>query len=344
MFLVDTPGFDDTSRSDAEILKEISFFLVVLQERGLHLAGLVYMHRISDPRMSGSAIKNLRIFKSLCGEQNYRHVTLTSTMWSNDDDDDDEKAVQRRRLEELRELFWSDMMRGGCSIRKHRGDAASALYIVRELVTRGISSRHPIKLAIQHELGVEGRTLDDTAAGKLLSQEILGDQERMVRELAELQLSLEQAQQSNNDDMAALIRGEQEAASARASERFRDFEGLGIRVSQLANELRPRYHRTIAHIQHEGRSGDEERHASSPEPRSSQNTSKPPKESPATRRRRRKRSVHKTRYHSSRSPDARMSESRQMEDSESRPQTSFPYFQGDWWGADLLNWIIKSYF
>ncbi|KAK0649737.1 P-loop containing nucleoside triphosphate hydrolase protein [Cercophora newfieldiana] len=282
VFLVDTPGFDDTSRPDAEILKEISFFLVMLHEKGVRLAGIIYLHRISDPRMSGAATKNLRIFKSLCGEQNYRHVVLTSTMWSHDNE---KKAVEKRRLEELQNLFWADMIRGGCLVKKHMGDAASALNIVRELATRKSLPRRPITLAIQRELGDEGRTLDDTAVGKLLAQEILGEREKTTRELAELQLSLEQAEQNNDQEAASSIRDEQEAASARAATRVRDIEGLGVRVSQLADEQRPRYHQTIADLLHEGQGDGEEGQVPPSLIRPSQNNSRHERKSAGSRRR-----------------------------------------------------------
>jgi hypothetical protein len=254
VFLVDTPGFDDTSRSDAEILKEITFFLVTLHDRNFSLAGLVYMHRISDPRMSGSAAKNLRLFKSLVGEQSYEHVALVSTMWS---DSCDESNVQRQRHDELQTTFWADLIQGGCSVREHRGDEPSALGIIQDLVATGSSARRPMPLAIQLELGVEGKTLGDTTVGRLLLQEIMGDKERSARELAELQLSLEQAEESKDHAAAAVIRGEQEAASARTAARNRDLEGLDIQFNQIADQQRRRYRQMVANLLQDEESSDE---------------------------------------------------------------------------------------
>ncbi|KAK4443528.1 hypothetical protein QBC34DRAFT_265563, partial [Podospora aff. communis PSN243] len=243
VFLVDTPGFDDTGRSDAEILKEITFFLVTLHDKNVSLAGLVYMHRISDPRISGSAAKNLRLFKGLVGKPSYEHVALVSTMWS---ELSDERHVQRQRLEELRATFWSDLIQGGCSVKEHRGDEASALGIIRDIVTAERSARQPISLTIQLELAVEGKTLGDTTAGKLLLQEIMGDKERSARELADLQLSMEQAQKSKDHAAAAFVRAEQEAASARAEARSSDLEGLDIQFGQIADQQRRRYRQMVA--------------------------------------------------------------------------------------------------
>ncbi len=68
--LVDTPGFDDSERSDTEILTLIADWLQDSFEDRIFLSGIIYLHRISDIRMSGSSIKNLRMFRKLCGTEN----------------------------------------------------------------------------------------------------------------------------------------------------------------------------------------------------------------------------------------------------------------------------------
>src|SRR4051794_37978067 len=81
VFLVDTPGFDDTNRSDVDILKDIAFFLTTMHANRCRLAGVIYLHRITDPRMGGSALKNLEMFQKLCGTGSLPSVILTTTMW-----------------------------------------------------------------------------------------------------------------------------------------------------------------------------------------------------------------------------------------------------------------------
>src|SRR2546423_10558133 len=80
-YLIDTPGFDDTNRSNTEILKEIAAFLTKLYVRKIHVTGLVYVHRITDPKMQGSAVKNLQVFQKLCGPQCFPQIALVSTRW-----------------------------------------------------------------------------------------------------------------------------------------------------------------------------------------------------------------------------------------------------------------------
>ena len=62
--LVDTPGFDDTLGNDAVIVDSIVRWLGERKK----LSGILYFHRIIDPRLTGTARANLRIFKRLCGD------------------------------------------------------------------------------------------------------------------------------------------------------------------------------------------------------------------------------------------------------------------------------------
>ncbi|KAK0734258.1 hypothetical protein B0T26DRAFT_627213, partial [Lasiosphaeria miniovina] len=157
VFLVDMPGFDDTVRSDAEILKEVSYFLAALHGKNVRLAGLVYLHRISDARVPGSAVKDLRMFKALVGAHNYRRVVLATTMWSALGG---AGTVGAERQAELEATFWADMVQAGSQVWQHSGSRRSALDIVRFLAAAPV-----VTLAIQHELMVERRMLGETAAG-----------------------------------------------------------------------------------------------------------------------------------------------------------------------------------
>ncbi len=55
VLLIDTPGFDDSKRSDTEILTEISRLLATQYKLVVTLKGIIYLHRITDNRFQGSA-------------------------------------------------------------------------------------------------------------------------------------------------------------------------------------------------------------------------------------------------------------------------------------------------
>ncbi|KAL4242503.1 P-loop containing nucleoside triphosphate hydrolase [Abortiporus biennis] len=51
--LVDTPGFDDSTLSDTDVLKMIALHLSMIYEQGFKLSGLIYMHCITDFKIGG---------------------------------------------------------------------------------------------------------------------------------------------------------------------------------------------------------------------------------------------------------------------------------------------------
>jgi hypothetical protein len=80
--LIDTPGFDDTERTHAEVLTEIGRFLEAQYPSGTNLMGILYLHPIRDTRHQTSSLRNLRIFRKLCGESPLANVVLATTMWT----------------------------------------------------------------------------------------------------------------------------------------------------------------------------------------------------------------------------------------------------------------------
>jgi hypothetical protein len=130
VYLMDTPGFDDTTRSDTDILHDIASSLEALghalqpQKGRKLLTGIVYLHRLSDPRFDGSSLKNLRMFKKLCGDNAFPRIVLATTMW----DYLDQKTAEDRENEiKSRREFWGLMIeRGSRAFRLDRGKESAA--------------------------------------------------------------------------------------------------------------------------------------------------------------------------------------------------------------------------
>jgi hypothetical protein len=66
--LIDTPGFNDTYRSDEEVFKTIADWLTDSFKAQEQLHGIIYLHRIDIPRVSGSAMRSMRMLELLCGQ------------------------------------------------------------------------------------------------------------------------------------------------------------------------------------------------------------------------------------------------------------------------------------
>lgn len=125
---VDTPGFDVPYKSDMEILSMISDWLVHNYPRGMNLAGIVYLHRISDNRVARASLKSLLTFPSICGLDSMPTVVLVTTMW-----DGIREETGGRRETELKETFWRDMIADGCKTERFYRTYESAWDILNNL-------------------------------------------------------------------------------------------------------------------------------------------------------------------------------------------------------------------
>ncbi|KAF3039397.1 gTPase, IMAP member 8 [Didymella heteroderae] len=100
--LIDTPGFDDTTRTDSEILTEIARILSAQYALGVQLKGIIYIHRITDVRFNRSSVKTFEIFKKICGHEALKNVLLVTSRWHEIDE-----ATGADRERQLKEKFWA---------------------------------------------------------------------------------------------------------------------------------------------------------------------------------------------------------------------------------------------
>ncbi|KAK4499800.1 hypothetical protein PRZ48_007986 [Zasmidium cellare] len=156
--IVDTPGFDDSSGSDVNGLTNIVRFLTSQYKLGIRLQGVIYLHRITDVKMAGSALANFELFRDLCGDQALSNTVLLTTMWG--ELRDPSKGWDRQH--ELREHYWGMMESRGAHIGEFDGTKESAEAVVGFLVDK----EEHIVLKVQEEIGQEGKPLKDTTAGK----------------------------------------------------------------------------------------------------------------------------------------------------------------------------------
>ncbi|KIO01012.1 hypothetical protein M404DRAFT_40787, partial [Pisolithus tinctorius Marx 270] len=123
--LVDTPGFDDTFMTDAQILREIAQWLNAAYKKNIKLSGVLYLHRISDNRVSGTPLRNYNMFMELCGKENFKNIVLVTTMW-----DEVTEEVGSARENELQSGFWQAMINLGSTIHRFDGTMESAWKII----------------------------------------------------------------------------------------------------------------------------------------------------------------------------------------------------------------------
>lgn len=204
-YFVDTPGFDDTYRNDTDVLREVADWMNIAYEGDRLFTGIIYLHQISQTRLAGSGMRNLRMFKSLVGEHGLRNVVLATTMW-NALPSEGVGAARERELV-TRDDFWGRMVReGGSRVFRQDGGARSARAIVDYIVSgprgRSRSRPRPAPLEIQRDMVDRDVPLDETAAGREVRAE-------MARQAAEYEARLQQVRRDMDEAMATRDREHQ---------------------------------------------------------------------------------------------------------------------------------------
>jgi len=187
ILLVDTPGFDDTSKSDVEILAMIANFLVKTYKGKANLASIIYLHKISDNRMTGSVLKNLQIFASLCGHKAMPNVVIATTMWGKVS-----KEEGNEREDELKRDFWREMVANGCRTERFENSHDSAWRIIHSL-----SMPHPAQVLLPTEIVDDKLRINETAAGVTLNKEL----EKLIKAQKNASRMLEQQAKRQGNEL-----------------------------------------------------------------------------------------------------------------------------------------------
>ncbi|KAJ4194398.1 hypothetical protein NW755_003154 [Fusarium falciforme] len=197
VYLIDTPGFDDSHKSGTEVLNDLAAWLVAFRVAKILLHGIIYLHRITDTRMQGSAKKNLLLFKKLCGQNALKNVVLATTMW-----EWAPSEMARSREKELIETseYWGYMMKhGSMCFRVDSPD--SEKHIVQHLANHN----NPVTTDLQTQLVDERRRLNKTSAGQELQTEVAKDKRRWERAVQETRTEMREAKrQSDHESLRAL--------------------------------------------------------------------------------------------------------------------------------------------
>ncbi|QRW24353.1 50S ribosome-binding GTPase [Rhizoctonia solani] len=197
--LIDTPGFDDTNLPDSEVLRRIADFLAESYEKEGPLSGAIFFHSIESIRVGGAAAKTWRIFLQLCGEEAYKNALFVTNRWT---DPPSGEHVRREAQLKDSQLFGEAIGKG---IKVGRYSAGGTQDEARTLIASLFNARR-LPFAIQREMVDEKLQLGQTAAGKVVADNLAELKAENERELAALREELE----GSNVEDAAEIRLEEE--------------------------------------------------------------------------------------------------------------------------------------
>ncbi|KAF8153675.1 P-loop containing nucleoside triphosphate hydrolase protein [Mycena galopus ATCC 62051] len=135
----DSPGFDDSREgvTDTDVLRKIAAFLEQEFHEDKKLTGIIYLHRITDTRMGGISVRNLRMFRKLCGDDALKNVVIVTTRW--DDVPEKDRGAMEKREKELMETtgkFFEPLIAGGGRFLRHDNTTESARRITETFLEK----------------------------------------------------------------------------------------------------------------------------------------------------------------------------------------------------------------
>lgn len=185
--LVDTPGFEDTDMTDTEVLKMLVDWLASTYRAGKKLNGILYLYRIDETRMKGSSLRNLNMFKQLCGDDFYTNLTLGTTCWSIVPYN---TAVLRETELKSNMSFWKTMISKGAGLERIPDDATEARNLVYRIATQGA-----LPLQVQREV-VDGKiSFNNLQVTQVVKRELELEEVRKAQVIREAKLLKDQNKQ-----------------------------------------------------------------------------------------------------------------------------------------------------
>jgi hypothetical protein len=163
--------------------------------------------------MTGSAMKNGRMFRKLCGQGALKNILLVTTHW-----DEVESTVGESREAELRNDFWKDMIAGGAEVVRFNRTQASAFEILQKLIPK-----ERVVVQLQEEMR-DGATIGETSVGKEINKEIIEVKAAAKKELEEIAKEMKEAAMARDraweqNLAASKAAWEEQLRSVRARER-----------------------------------------------------------------------------------------------------------------------------
>ena len=146
--------------------------------------------------MGGVSVRNLRVFRKLCGDDALKNVVIVTNRW--DDVQEKDRGAMGEREKELMETpgkFFEPLIAAGGRFLRHDNTAGSARRIMEAFL-----KNHPIPLQIQLEMR-DGKTLEETAAGSELGAEMKKLQDKHSNEMKNWKEQMAEATAAEDEAM-----------------------------------------------------------------------------------------------------------------------------------------------
>ena len=184
--------------------------------------------------MNGSALKNLKMFQKLCGENYFQNVVLATTMWGNLQGKglSLDTGVDRERELVENPQFWGAIYQQRSRVMRHMGNKESAEVIIAYIMSL---CSMPV-LTIQDEMVNQQKRVGDTAAGMEVEKELQAAKAQNRRDIAQLQRNHEEAMKNRDEELAKVIKAEQKRCEEVLAKANQDTERLEADFGKLKKD------------------------------------------------------------------------------------------------------------
>jgi len=191
--------------------------ILLSYRRGIKLAGILYLHRISDNRMAGTPLSNLKVFNKLCGQDALRNIILTTTMWDQVEIDEGSE-----REKELCNKYWKTMIKEGSTVARFLNSTDSAWSIVEPLLRH---ANHRFSVLLQEEMVNMQKGLPETKAG----MELYGKLDTLFSEQREVLRRIRaETGRSGNEQILVELKAEYDKLKQKLDVTIADMQALKL--------------------------------------------------------------------------------------------------------------------
>lgn len=172
--------------------------------------------------MEGSALRNLMMFRKLCGDKPLENVILATTFWGKVD-----PSMAEKRENELRTTpdFWGQMLQKGSRVERYR-NREDGLHMMDILLQKKV-----ITLEIQHEMVDQAKPLGETQAGQAVNEELTRLEAKHRADTQQLKKEMEEAIKNHDKEMQENLKAQQERVD-------REINKINLQREQLNAERR----------------------------------------------------------------------------------------------------------
>lgn len=167
--IIDTPGLDDSPALNLSVLNAIAAKLSTSPP----VNAVIYFHRVTNTRLTGSARSNIDLFLSICGTVFYEQTAFVTTMWNTIN------PKERPRFEGLHHQMQSNIAKKTRSLTKVRKFDASkqeAMAILDHFAALPKLTKHAAPLQFTQELNklrsATPSSVRRTTAGKMVIKDL----------------------------------------------------------------------------------------------------------------------------------------------------------------------------